>query len=80
MPNSAKMMCLQATRTDLADIAALASADDCFVPAAFVDVEYLEGVVRIPTGCASTEVNVRLEALLRSLSVGFVRGCPATTT
>ena len=76
MPDTAKMLCLHTTRTDLAEIAAMASADECFEPAAFVNVTYtyLEGVVRIPTGCASMEVNVRLEALLRSCSVGYAGG------
>ena len=74
MSPSAKLMALEPTREELCSLAAEAMADPLFAPNAVTEVTYLGTKLEIPTSDANTEVNFKLEAALRSHSVGFDGG------
>ena len=62
------------TRETLHDLAAEAASDPLFVAKPVVQIDFLGETISIPTGDASTEVNMRWEACLRNNSIGFA-GC-----
>ena len=61
-------------RKDLADLAAEAGRDKLFVASPTISVEFLGAKLKIQSGDAAKEVNIRLEATLRNMSVCFNGG------
>ena len=67
-------LALPGTRQQLGELAAAAGTDSFFTPSAVIEVQYHKATLKIPSGDPSVEVNYRLEAFLRGLSVGYHGG------
>ena len=61
-------------RDQLARIAATAAGDKGFVASPVISVDFLGSTMKVQSGDPSTECNLRLEALLKGLSVGYAGG------
>ena len=61
-------------RTELATLAEEAAANECIVPDTVIAVPFCGVTLQIPSADACSEVNFRLEAALKDLSMGFDGG------
>ena len=68
---------LDGVRRELAHLGQQAAQDNSFKAMATIEVEFLGARLRLPSGDPSKEVNFRLHAVLKNLSVGFSDGVSA---